>query len=260
MKGLWFPMNYDLQKASFMKRAAAFLLDIILVVVLATGIGMVLSAALKYDTYNEALAQCQASYEAKYEVSFDITNADYAAMTEAEQKYLDEAYADFAKDEVAIYNYNMVINLSLVILSLAVLIAYLLLEFAVPLVLGNGQTVGKKMFAIAVMKDNGVKINAVSLCIRTLLGKYTFETMIPLLLILMIFWNAIGIVGPIVIFGILIIQVVLMITSKTNATIHDKLSQTVVVDMQSQMIFNTEQEMRAYKARLHEEQVKKQPY
>ena len=51
-----------------------------------------------------------------------------------------------------------------------------------------------------------------------------------------------------------------MITSKTNATIHDKLSQTVVVDMQSQMIFNTEQEMRAYKARLHEEQVKKQPY
>ena len=259
-KGLIFPMIYDLQKASLLKRAAAFLLDFILIVVLATGIGMVLSAVLNYDSYNEALTQCQTVYETKYQVSFDLSQADFAAMTEAEQKYLNDAYAEFAKDPVAIYNYNMVINLSLVILSLAVLAAYLALEFAVPLLFGNGQTLGKKMFGIAVMKENGVKINTISLFIRTLLGKYTFETMIPLLLILMIFWNAIGIVGPIVIFGILVVEVVLMITSKTNSTIHDKLAQTVVVDMHSQMIFTSDLEMQAYKARAHEEMVKKQPY
>lgn len=253
-------MIYDLQKASLLKRAAAFLLDFILIVVLATGIGMVLSAVLNYDSYNEALTQCQTAYEEKYQVSFDLSQADFAAMTEAEQKYLNDAYAEFAKDPVAIYNYNMVINLSLVILSLAVLTAYLALEFAVPLLFGNGQTLGKKMFSIAVMKENGVKINAVSLFVRTLLGKYTFETMIPLLIILMVFWNAIGIVGPIVIFAILVVEVVLMISSKTNSTIHDKLAQTVVVDMQSQMIFTTDLELQAYKARAHEEMVKKQPY
>lgn len=253
-------MIYDLQKASLLKRAAALLLDMILVVVLATGIGMVLSAVLHYDSYNEALTQCQSTYETKYQVSFDLSQSDYAAMTEAEQKYLDEAYAEFAKDPEAIYNYNMVINLSLVILSLALLIAYLSLEFAVPLLFGNGQTLGKKMFSIAVMKENGVKINAVSLFVRTLLGKYTFETMIPLLLILMIFWNSIGIVGPAVIFAILVVEIALMITTKTNSTIHDKLAQTVVVDMQSQMIFTSELEMQAYKARVHEEYVNKQPY
>lgn len=50
-------MSYDLQKASLLKRAAALLLDLILIVVLATGIGMVLSAVLDYDSYNEALTQ-----------------------------------------------------------------------------------------------------------------------------------------------------------------------------------------------------------
>ena len=97
-------MIYDLQKASLLKRAAAFLLDFILIVVLATGIGMVLSAVLNYDSYNEALTQCQTAYEEKYQVSFDLSQADFTAMTEAEQKYLNDAYAEFAKDPVAIYN------------------------------------------------------------------------------------------------------------------------------------------------------------
>ena len=74
------------------------------------------------------------------------------------------------------------------------------------------------------------------------------------------FWGAIGIVAPIVIGAILVTELVFMITSRTNAMIHDKLAQTVAVDMQSQMIFATESELLAYKAKLHEEMVKKQSY
>ena len=36
-------MIYDLQKASLLKRASAFLLDIILLIVLATGVGLLVS-------------------------------------------------------------------------------------------------------------------------------------------------------------------------------------------------------------------------
>ena len=169
-------------------------------------------------------------------------------------------YAAFSQDADANYNYNMVISLSMVIVSLSVLLAYLGLEFAVPLLFGNGQTVGKKIFGIALMKQNGVKVNAVTLFVRTVLGKFTFETMIPLLLILMMFIGMIGIVGPLVILGILLVELVLMISSKTNATIHDKLAQTVAVDMSSQMIFGSELEMIAYKQRRHEEMVRQQPY
>lgn len=253
-------MMCDLQKASLLKRGAAFLLDVILLVVLATGVGMVISAVLHYDDYNQALIQCQTKYETKYQVSFDLTQAEFAALSQEQQQYLNDAYAEFAKDPQSVYNYNMVINLSLVILSLAVLLAYMGLEFVVPLILGNGQTVGKKVFGIAVIRTNGVKINTVTLFIRTLLGKYTFETMIPLLLLLMTLWGAVGILGPGVILAIVVLEVALMVVSKTNATIHDKIAQTVAVDMQSQMIFGSESELLAYKSRLHEEEVKKKPY
>ena len=163
-------------------------------------------------------------------------------------------------DTDAMYNYNMVINLSLTIVSTSLLVAYLALEFVVPLLFGNGQTVGKKIFGIAVMKLSGIKVDAVSLFVRTLLGKFTFETMIPLLLLLMMLWGAIGMVGPLVIGAILVTEIVFMITSHTNAMIHDKLAQTVAVDMQSQMIFASEAELLAYKAKAHEEMVKKQSY
>lgn len=236
------------------------MLDFILLVVLATGVGMVVSAITGFDTYNDTLGQRQAQYEQQYGVSFDLSQSEFAELTEEEQKKLTDAYDELAKDPDFIYNYNMVINLSLTIVSTSLLVAYLALEFVVPLLFGNGQTVGKKIFGIAVMKLSGIKVDAVSLFVRTLLGKFTFETMIPLLLLLMMLWGAIGMVGPLVIGAILVTEIVFMITSHTNAMIHDKLAQTVAVDMQSQMIFASEAELLAYKAKAHEEMVKKQSY
>ena len=60
-------MIYDLQKASPLKRASAWLLDIILLVILACGIGMVLSAALNYDQHSQTLAACYEKYEKEKE-------------------------------------------------------------------------------------------------------------------------------------------------------------------------------------------------
>ncbi len=253
-------MVCDLQKASLLKRASAFLLDVILLVVLVTGIGAVMSSMLKFDTYSQAVEDRLAYYETQYGVKFEMTQEEFDKLTPTEQDRINTAYKAFTQDKDAVYNYNMVISLSMVIISLSVLLAYLVLEFAVPLLFGNGQTVGKKVFGIALMKQNGIKVNAVTLFVRTVLGKFTFETMIPLLLIVMILSGLIGIVGPLVILGILLIEVVLMITSRTNATIHDKLAQTIAVDMSSQMIFSSELEMIAYKQRRHEEMVRDQPY
>ena len=47
-----------------------------------------------------------------------------------------------------------------------------------------------------------------------------------------------------------------MIATKTNSTIHDILAKTVVVDLSSQMIFDSEEAMIDYKTKLHAEQIK----
>ena len=253
-------MKYDLQKASLLKRASAWILDTILLVVLVTGIATVLSAALQFDTHTQAVSERQSFYETQYGVKCELSQEEYEKLTPEQKETVEAAYQSFSKDEKAVYHYNMIVNLSMLILTLSVLCGFLALEFAVPLLFGNGQTVGKRVFAIAVMQQNGVRVNAVTMFVRTVLGKFTFEAMLPLLMILMMVLGLIGIVGPGVILALLVAEVVIMITSRTNATIHDKLAQTVAVDMQSQLIFADEAELMAYKQRCHEEMVRKQSY
>ena len=249
-------MIYDLQKAGVLKRAAAWLLDIILLVVLACGIGMILSAALNYDQHSQALEACYERYEKEFGIDFDV----YADLTEEEQARFEAANAALQKDTQALKAYNMVINLSLTIVSLSILLSYLALEFAVPLLFGNGQTMGKKVFGIGLIRVDGVKISTFALFVRTVLGKYTVETMIPVLMVMMIFIGTIGILGPAIVLGLLILQVALIITSPTNSALHDHMAATVAVDLASQMIFATAEDLVEYKKQVHAEQVKNQPY
>ena len=129
-----------------------------------------------------------------------------------------------------------------------------------PLLFGNGQTIGKKVFGIGLMRVDGVKVTSFALFVRTVLGKYTIETMIPVLMAMMIFIGLIGILGPAIVLGLLILQIALIVTSKTNSALHDHMAATVAVDLASQMIFNTPEDLMEYKKQVHAEQVKKQTY
>lgn len=253
-------MHLDVQKANMWKRISAGLFDGILLSVAAAFLAMVLSSILGFDTYNNALEDCYSKYEAQYGISFEITMEDYNAMTQEQIDLYNAAYAAFSKDADAIYNFNVIVRLTITIASISILLGHLLLEFAVPLFLKDGRTLGKKIFCIGLMRTHGVRINTVALFIRTFLGKFTIETMIPVLIVLMIFWGTIGIVGPLVIAGILLLQIILLATSRTNSVIHDRLSDTVVVDMESQLIFDTEDALIAYTKRLHAEKAAKQVY
>ena len=253
-------MIFDLQKANMWKRVSAFLFDFILLVVAVAGFAFVLSAVLGFDKHNTALNDAYAKYESEYGVVFNISQEEFIQQSEAKQQAWNDAYQALIKDQEAMYSYNMVINLTLVISTLAVLFAYLVLEFFVPLKFENGQTLGKKIFGVAVMRVDGVKVTAPLLFIRTILGKFTIETMIPVLICIMIFFNTIGIVGMLILGLILLLQIILMISTHTNSCIHDVLAKTVTVDMQSQLIFDTEEEMIAYKNKVHAERVARQTY
>lgn len=253
-------MHLDIQKANMWKRISGGLLDWILLGVLVAFFAMLLSSLLGFDRYNTALEACYNKYETQYGISFDITMEEYQAMDQQQIALYEEAYAAFSADPEAANNFNMIVSLTLLIVSISILLGFLALEFAVPLWLKDGRTLGKKIFGIGLMRASGTRINGASLFIRTILGKYAIETMIPVLIVLMIFWGTIGIVGPLVIAGIALLQLILIITSHTNSLIHDRLSDTVVVDMESQMIFDTEADLIEYTKRLHAEKASKQVY
>lgn len=253
-------MIYDLQKASMWKRVSAWLFDTILLSIVAVGFAFLLSTILGYDKYNDRLQTAYDRYESEYGISFDIAEEDYLALDPTQKEVYDKAYTALSEDGEALYAYNMVIYLTLIILSVGILLAYLLLEFVIPLFLKNGQTLGKKIFGICLMRNDGVRLPTLSLLVRTLLGKYTVETMVPVLILVMIFFNFLGLAGTLTILGLLILQIVVLAVTKTNSAIHDLLAGTVVVDMSSQMIFENEEAMLEYKKKIAAEAAAKTDY
>ena len=163
-------MVVDLQKANFWKRVAAWLFDGILLCVLAVGCGTLLAEVLHYDTHAENLQAAYDKYETQYGVVFEMTAEEYAAMSEEEQKHYDAAYGALLTDQVALTAYNKVMNQSLIIITFSILAAILLLEFAIPLWIGNGQTLGKKIFALGLIRTDSVRVNSMQLFARAVLG------------------------------------------------------------------------------------------
>jgi uncharacterized RDD family membrane protein YckC len=253
-------MIYDIQKANIWKRASAYLFDTIILAIIVIAFSFTLSFITGYDSYNTALSEYQKSYEEKYNVSFSLSLEEFEALGENELAVFNEANAAFSTDPDVIYTYNMVINLSLLIISLSFLFAILIYEFAIPLFLKNGQTLGKKIFGIGLMKSDGVKVNSVSLLVRALLGKYTVETMIPLFIAMMVFLGSLGILGTVIIIAILLLQIIMLCVTQTNSAIHDLLANTVVVDIQSQMIFDSENDLIEYKKRVAKEAASDRKY
>lgn len=249
-----------MQKASFWKRISAFMLDTILMVILAVGVGAALSGTLKFDQYNEEIQAAYERYESEYGISFELTQEEYDTMAPEHKARFDEAYESLIADEQAMYAYNMTIYLSLGITTISLLVAVVLLELVGPLFLGNGQTLGKKVFGLGVMRVDSVRLTTIQLFIRTILGKFTIELMIPVLLVLMLFFNIIGIAGLFVLAGILLLQVILLGVSKTNSAIHDYLAGTVVIDIASQQIFDTTDDKIEYQKRIAAEKAARQSY
>lgn len=253
-------MIYDIQKASFLKRISAFLLDLILVAIIAVGVALLLSWATGYDKHSENLQAYYDKYEKQYNVKFSITAEEYEAFTEAEKAKYDEAYKALINDSGAMAEYQLVASLVFMITSISILVAILLVEFVVPLILKNGQTLGKKVFNIGVVFGNGVRVTPFAMFVRAILGKYTIETMVPVLIVVCIMFNIMGIVGLIVLAALALLQIVLVIATKTNSFIHDLLANTVVVDMATQMIFDNYDSLVDYKAEVSRQQSEQQNY
>lgn len=253
-------MHTDIQKASIWKRVAAWILDLILLAVLASGIMWLLSVVLNYSQYSDQVNAAYAQYEEAYGITFQMTSDAYQAMTEEERQTWEDAYAALIADEEAMQAYNMTVNLILLMTTGGILISMLVLNLLVPLLLKHGQTVGKKAFSLGVIRQDGVKMNTMQLFVRTLLGQFTLETMIPVYMVLMMLWGTIGLLGPVILFVLIIGQMICMGVTRNNAAIHDLLAGTVVVDLSSQKVFDSAEALLEYTKQVHAERAARQDY
>ena len=247
-------MIYDLQKASILKRISAFLLDFILICILATGFGALLSIIVDFNGCYSQFKDYNEQYEALGIDPITMTEEKHAELTDEARKYYDDTIIDYRR---AMSN---CISRAFLIISIGLFLSHLVLEFIIPLLLKNGQTVGKKVFSVGVMQVTGVRLKPISLFVRAILGKYAIETMVPLSMLLIFFFITPEAMLFILFIALYIFQIVLFFVSKRYAFIHDALASSVVVDMQTQMIFGTNEEMIRYKEEISKQQAEKAEY
>ena len=219
--------------------------DVILVIVLTVGFAAGLSSALNYDFYTKQLSTYSQQYAQEYGIQMDITEEEYNALSQEEKTKYESANEAFSKDPNVIQLNQTIVKLTLIIIGVGLLLAHLIWYFGIPLLFKNGQTLGKKIFGIAVIRTNGVKASNPVLFIRAIIGQYAIETMFPIFLL------TIGVVGVVVIVMLLILQIAMIAVTQTRSAIHDLLTDTVVVDFSSQLIFETEEELVRFKEEEH---------
>ena len=248
------------------KRISAFLCDIILFCIVAVGIALLISTMLGIDAQQNKMVDICAQYAKEYNLSDFMTKEEldgalsiamtqerYDSLTDEQKATFDKASEALGTDNDFLYAYGMVSQFILLTITFSVLISYLILEFAVPLLFKNGQTLGKKIFGVGVMRMDGVKVSPLLLLIRTVLGKYAVETMIPVFVLISLVLGTASIVTVILLFLLVAAQVGLLLFTNARTPLHDMLAGTVTVDFASQMIFDSPEDLLEYKKKLHAE-------
>ena len=149
-------MSLSLQKASFLKRISAYILDFILVLMLTTGAALAVSAIVNYDACFDAYQTRRESFyvkiEEKYEIDHRLSTEEYEALSaedraayNATQKIalseLDEllqADQEFMALQSKIFTYVLLIT------SIGILFGVFGTYFVIPLFFKNGQCINGK--------------------------------------------------------------------------------------------------------------------
>ncbi len=257
-------MHNDIQKASLWKRIAAGILDLILLAVLATGFCSALSWILDYDSHLAQVDAVYAQYNERFDLQADMTQDKWEQMSPQEREAY-EANEDAANDALeqdpeSLRILSMAMVMSLVIATGGILIPIVLLEFVLPLIFGNGQTVGMKVFSLCLMRPDGVQINSVQLFTRVILGRFAIEIMIPVCVAIMAWVGTINLFHIVLVFVLLAAQIITIAVTRNNYLLHDLMAGTVVVDFGSQQIFKTTEDLIAHQKRIAAERAARQTY
>ena len=229
----------DFYKAKPLKRLAAYIIDLILLLIITASVAAGMFAAMDYQVYEEQFDQACQVYGEQFGVDLTASRADQAELSEEVQdKYL-EAWEALNADAQAMDSIKEMLRITLLSAVAGFFAGYLILEVMIPLIFKNGQTVGKKLLGLCVMHKYHVRVGTMQIIYRAILGKYFLETLIPVVLLILSNYGVLGTTASLLLSVIAMTQGFIVMMSQANCGIHDKLFKTVVTDFKQQHIFDT---------------------
>lgn len=255
MESLNYKSIYTPRNASLVKRAASFLLDVILLMIAFVGFLFLFSAVFNYDEINNALDKIYLDYG----VMIPNESTEGYKFCNIEEESCLQAMQLLDKEPTFQQLFIQRQRILIIMPVLSILLALLIFSFIIPLILKNGQTIGKKLFQIGYVSKSEVRIRPIQLFIKFLFGEFIINGVMCILGLYYIFWGN-GFVGIFLIFAVLIGNVVCFGLTKNKTFLADGLANMFPIDMQEQMLFDTIEELqkaRAEEAKLYAKHKKK---
>lgn len=192
---------------SFMKRICAFIIDIMIVNILVSVIGVFIP------------------------VSDNISNLNTELVT-ANEQYLDKEIDDSTYLSVM---YNVEYDLEKETIPISIISAVIsLLYFVVLPFYKKGQTLGKRMFNLKIVKSNNGVLEMNDLVIRAFINNGIFISLAKLLLIFVIKEPKIMVISGVILsyiqFAVWIVSLIMIIFTNKKQGIHGIISKTEVVE------------------------------
>lgn len=237
------------------KRFVAWVVDMILIIVVATGIAFLTSLLYGYDNYNNACIEKEIEYglyveQEKGPISFEGKN--YVLITDIEgisEEEVNQRLTNLSKDSEYQEAYQKRSIGPVVIVTTGLFGSLLIFELILPLCLKHGRTIGMRFFDIGYVTDEGIEVGFKQLFIRFLFGKLVVQALIPYAGIMYIIYPSYyTIVGFVALFGVPILNMLLMYITPEKRGIHDFISKCVPVDNSCQIYFKTVDELSRAKA------------
>lgn len=242
---------------SIPKRIAAFFIDLVICLLLFTGIAFVVGEAVGYTTNYEMLQEKYIDYGVG---SIDPETNEFI-FCEVEKEECKQSYELFFKDEEAMVYYDKSIELTTLILTISVFVTYLATEFIVPLFIKERSTIGMLLFKIGLVSTDGTKVEHKQLFIRFLFGKFLLATMIPIYGMIFSFFSAFGgifgLIFALIIWGI---DIGLTLFSEKKAGIANSLGSCYAYDIETGMVYDTIEEINAIKGAVAAKKANKEKY
>ena len=242
---------------SIPKRIAAFFIDLVIFVLLFTGLAFVVGEVCGYTANYE---QLQEKYIEHGVGEFNEETNEFVFCDTSKEECIKSYELFFADDEAMVY-YDKSIELTTLILTISVFVTYAITEFVVPLVIKDRQTIGMFLFKIGLVSTDGTTVEHKQLFIRFLFGKFLLTTMIPIYGTIYSFFSAFGgIFGLIFALIIWIIDIALTLFSEKKAGIANSIGSCYACDIETSMIYDTVEEINAIKGAEAAEKVNKERY
>ena len=226
---------YTIIKASFFKRTAALIFDLIIGFVLFVGVENlimhpIVNAAYQYDELDHQFEDKLVEYGVGY---YDSKTNEFKFVQfetiEERNAHMDE----FNKDKEAVAIRTKLDSINLLKVTMDFMVSEFLVFCLMPLILKNGQTLGKKLMKLALVSTNEVKVKGWNVFARWAVGIFAFETMINL-----------AFVAFFIIPLPLIVSIIMAAVSRKGMALHDYIGGTIVVDLNNTVILDSVEERR----------------